>query len=116
MLMSKPSDPIMSPMFPNRCSGRLRKVTRNRIVRRSMGPRMKGARQFPDPEALGMHDDRNIAVQLAVNVEVLDHFAAVSLEAAIEVLEVEAAEPRRHVVEQLRRQGLPDRVVSFLLP
>ena len=58
----------------------------------------------------------NVTVHLTVNLDVLHHFAAISLQAAVEIVQVmDARDLTRRGVEELRGKGLGERVVAFLL-
>ncbi len=60
---------------------------------------------------------RYITVHVAVNLDMLHHCIAVSLQAAVEVMQiVDSAHFPCRGVEKLCRDGLRQRIVTFLLP
>ena len=59
----------------------------------------------------------DIAVHVAIDLDVLDHLAAIGLEAAVEVVQVvDTADASCRGVEELGGDGLAERVVAFFLP
>ena len=60
-------------------------------------------RDLADPPASLGAQDRDESVELAVEVERADAVAAIGLEAAVEVMQVDPGDPGRYAVEQLRR-------------
>src|SRR5687767_4564701 len=63
-----------------------------------------------------MHEHGDIAVELSVELELLDGFRPIQLESAVEVAELEAARGAHGQVEDLRWERLVDGVVPRLLP
>ena len=59
---------------------------------------------------------RNIAVHLAEHLDVLHYIMAISLQSAVEIMQItDAAHAPRRCIEEFRRQCLRQRVVAFLL-
>src|SRR4029453_12174647 len=58
---------------------------------------------LPDGVALPRGDDRNEAVQLAVDAHLVEHPAAVGLEAAVEIVELDPRNAADGCVEEMRR-------------
>ena len=71
---------------------------------------------FADAKALGRGQHRHEAVQLAVQPDLVHHFAAIGLQAAVVVVQLHAGQPADQPVEHSRRQHLVPRVVPLALP
>jgi hypothetical protein len=69
-----------------------------------------------DQEALGVGEDRSEPVELAVEADGLGDVAPVGLEAAVEVVQLDAGDSADGPVEELARECLAERVLPLLLP
>ena len=68
-------------------------------------------------EAVHLGDDGDVTVHLAVHLDVLHHLVAIGLEAAVEVVQLDARHPARGPVEELGRDVFHQLgVVTHLLP
>ena len=71
----------------------------------------------PDPrEASPLGQQRHVAVHVTVYLDALDDLATVALQAAVEVVQLDAADLAGHEVEKLAGQGLAERVLAVFLP
>src|SRR5690606_6415169 len=68
----------------------------------------------PESPEVGQH--RDIAVQLTVEVDLVQDLGAVGLQAAVEVVELDPGHGPDHAVEDGRRQALAGWVVARVLP
>jgi hypothetical protein len=73
-------------------------------------------RQLPDAKSLRMREHWCEPMQLTVEPNILQHVAAVELETAVEIVQLDAGDPAHGRVEQPARQRFPQRVLSPLLP
>src|SRR5215217_1797889 len=71
---------------------------------------------FRDAEAAVVREHRQVAMQLAVDVQVLDDLAAVDLEPAVHVVEPHAGHEPRHPVEDPRQRAARPRIAPTGLP
>ena len=69
-----------------------------------------------DPEPLPVRKGRNVAVQLALDVDTFHNIAAVRFQSAVGVMNFHSCHYARHEIEELRRNRFRDWVVAFLLP
>src|SRR5262245_31804786 len=69
-----------------------------------------------DAEAALMREDGDEAMQLAVELDVVEQLAAVRLEAAVDVVQLDASGRADHAVEDARRKRLGPRVQARILP
>src|SRR5690606_8073518 len=73
-------------------------------------------RQFGDLESLGMRKDWCEPVQLAIEANALRDFAAIRLEATIEIVQLHAGGVAHRPVKDLAREGLAQRILATLFP
>lgn len=73
-------------------------------------------RHFGNAKALPMQQDWDEPMQLAIQGERLQSFAAIGLEAAVKIVQTHTAEAANHTVKYFGWQGLVDRVMADMLP
>ena len=73
-------------------------------------------RQLGDLEAAAMGDDRQITMQLAIDAHGFYHFATVHFQAAVEIVQANAAEQRREIVVHARGEALDQGVMADFFP
>ena len=118
-------------MPPRTWSGRWLKRVRKRTVSRSRNPlsmrdhavlgpavlpRPVADHDLADAEAAGVRQHRDEPVQLAVDADLIEHGAAIELEAAVVVVQVAAGHRADHPVEDAAGVDLVPGVVAGLLP
>lgn len=73
-------------------------------------------RNFANGKPPPVKQNRNEPVQFAIEVQAVQRFSAVGLEAAIEIIQPHAGQLADDTVEELGRQGLVQRIVALVLP
>jgi hypothetical protein len=71
---------------------------------------------FGDGEALRGGEDRNETVELAMDADFFNHFAAVALEAAVVVVQTHSGEASDDPIEDARGDDFVPRIETLLLP
>ena len=86
------------------------------VFRTAELPRMMVDGDFADPVAAPVKQDRNEPVKFAIEREAFESFRAVGLEAAVEIVELDAAQAADHQIEDPRGQGFVDGIVADAFP
>ena len=92
------------------------------VARRRHDPMMliptgaMGDGDLADSEAVGVCEHGYEAMQLAIEADVFDDLASITLEAAIEIVQLQTECRRDDPIEQLRRDPLAGRILAVYLP
>ena len=112
---------MQRPAAELRCENHGEKIKRageessNAELRPTGGSRMMRDLDLANSEAVPMQQRRDIAVQLTVDLQVLQAIGTIRLKAAVEVMNFETRDSADEPVEDRRRERLVDRVVPNAL-
>ena len=90
--------------------------TRKAEFRRSVFALVMPHRYFRDAKAVPVRDNRQVAVHLTVDAYVLHHLTAIGFQAAVKIMQPDAAEKRGEKIVYFRSKPFSERIAPYLFP